>query len=99
MTVLVSQTHRRDTFLGGRLGYFLFFSFPGRGRGGWCPRRWLERRYFFKREGGGGGSEEEAREGEGRWGNVCGEGGGGAKYFFGGPKCPPSFIKQMLFNL
>ena len=32
-------------------------------------------------EGGGGGvSEEEAWEGEGRWGNVCGEG-GGAKYF------------------
>ena len=39
----------------------------------------------------GGFSEEEAREGEGCRGNVCGEGGGGAKYFFSGPKCPPSY--------
>ena len=38
----------------------------------------------------GGVFEEEAREGEGRWGHVCGEGGGAAKYFFWGPKCPPS---------
>ena len=39
--------------------------------------------------GGGGGSEEDAREGEGHQGE-CLWGGGGAKYFFSGPKCPPS---------
>ena len=42
-----------------------------------------------KREGGGVGSEAEAWEGEGRWGNVCAEG-GGSKYFFSGPKFPQS---------
>ena len=33
---------------------------------------------------GGGDSEEEAREGEGRRGSVCGEGGGGLNIFFRG---------------
>ena len=33
---------------------------------------------LIKNRGRGGAvSEEEAWEGEGRWGNVCGEGGGG----------------------
>ena len=76
--------------LGGRFGYFLFFSPRGRGRG--CPRRRDGGGRIFSgksQEGGlpvGGGGGARGREG------VCGEfgGGGGAKYFFSGPKCPPS---------
>ena len=45
-----------------------------------------------KNRGRGGGSEEEAREGEGRRGSVCGDG-GGAQYFFSGPKCPPRYSR------
>ena len=38
---------------------------------------------LIKNRGRGGGfSEEEAWEGKGRWGNVCGEGGGGLNIFF-----------------
>ena len=39
------------------------------------------------RGGGWFSEEEEAWEGEGRWGNVCGEGGGGLNFFFG-PEIP-----------
>ena len=65
-------------FLGGRFGFF-FFSVPGLGRGRRRPRRWPGAPAFYKnnRGSGGGVSEEEAWEGEGRWENVCGEGGGG----------------------
>ena len=70
--------------------YFYFFSARGGGRG--SPRR---------REQGGGStlnwkSQEGSPGGEGPRGRegVCGEigelGGGRAKYFFFGPKCPPS---------
>ena len=45
---------------------------------------------LIKNRGRGGGVPRRAWEGEGRWGHVCGEGGGGAKYFFSGPKFPPS---------
>ena len=38
--------------------------------------------------GGGGFPRRRRGRGTGRRGNVCGEG-GGAKYFFSGPKCPP----------
>ena len=57
-------------------------------------------RFLIKIEGGGGGSEEEAREGEGRRGNVYGEG-GGAKFFFSGPKCPPrkALVNAALFSI
>ena len=45
---------------------------------------------LVKIEGEGGQfSEEEAWEGEGRWGNICGEG-RGAKHFLSGPKFPPN---------
>ena len=43
---------------------------------------------FNKGRGGGGLSEEEAREGEGRLGNVCGEGAGGLIFFFFGAEMP-----------
>ena len=76
--------------LGGRFGYF-FFLFRGGGEGGGVRGGGRGVPFLFiKIEGGGGVSEEEeAREGEGRRGNVCGEG-GGAKYFFSGPKCAAS---------
>ena len=80
--------------LGGRFGYFLFFSARGRGRG--IPRR---------REGGGERFfTENPRRGVCRVGWGGGGGGGGrgaarvfarnlggeAKYFFSGLKFPPS---------
>ena len=79
--------------LGGRFGYFLFFSFSWAGeKGGASEEVAGGAGLLSKIEGGGGLSEEEARERKGRRGNVCGEGGGGAKYFFSGPKCPPSCL-------
>ena len=39
---------------------------------------------LIKNRGRGGLSEEEAQEGEGRRGNVCGQGGGGDTFFFRG---------------
>ena len=75
--------------LGGRFGYFLFFSVPGRGGGRRRPRRWPGAGLFIKkyREGGGfrgggaGGGRAPGRMSVGRE--------GGSKYFFSGPKCPP----------
>ena len=75
--------------LGGRLGYS-YFSAWGRGRG--SPRRW---------EGAGGELFIESPRGggvlPGGWGRggeqpkrFCGEVGGGANFFFPGPKFPPS---------
>ena len=68
---------------------FYFFSARGGGRGsprppgGGC-------RFLIENPRGGGGLQEWPRGREG----VCGKlgilGGGGAKYFFSGPKCPPS---------
>ena len=56
-----------------------FFLLQDRGEGGRKRlRRWPE----------GRGNDEEARQGEGRRGIFVG--GEGAKYFFSGPKCPPS---------
>ena len=64
--------------------------------------------------GGGGGrlllkitGEGVLQEGEGPrgWEVVCGElgnfrrGGGGAKYFFSGPKCPPSNNRAFFLSL
>ena len=76
--------------LGGRFGYFLFFSCSGRGKG------------ESEAQGGGGGLDsllkipqagEGLQEGEGRGGGRVSAAnwgiGGGAKYFLSGPKCPP----------
>ena len=54
---------------------FYFFSVRGRGKRRRRPRRWPGGRFSLKIEGGGF-CEEESWEGEGRWGHVCGEGGG-----------------------
>ena len=49
----------------------------------------------IKNRGRGGGFREGGVGGErARWGNVCGERGGGAKYFFSGPKFPPSLSQE-----
>ena len=68
-------------------GHFRFFFCSGEGKGG--ARR---------REGGGRALYEKSQEGDlpGRWGEgagVCWEfgAGGRAKYFYSGPKFPPSF--------
>ena len=76
------------TKLGGRFGYFLIFS----GRGGEgefeVPGRGVGLGFSLKIPGGGGGCFQEGEGPEG----VCGKSGkfgGGAKYFFSGPKRPP----------
>ena len=68
--------------LGGRFGYFLFFLLGG-GEGG-----------SSRRQGGGGGGFfiQSPRRGCRREGVWEFGGGGGAKYFFSGPKCPPSCV-------
>ena len=78
----------KQAHLGGRFAYFLLFFFcSGEGKG-------------ESEEPGGGGrfSIENPRRGGGclpsGWGRAEGVfagnlGGGGAKYFFAGPKCPP----------
>ena len=81
--------------LGGRSGYFLFFSARGRGRG--SPGRtgtggWGFRFFLLKIPGGGVFQERVMG-----WGGATGPGGclqgdlvgGGGKYFFSGPKGPP----------
>ena len=94
-----SKLMENKLLLGGRFGYFLFFLL-GEGEGGVSSRRQEGGGSIFignPRKGGGGFlEEEEEEEEEGPRGReaVCGElgslgGGGGAKDFFSGPKCPP----------
>ena len=71
---------------------FYFFLFRGAGEGGGVRGGGRGGLFFIKIEGGGGVPGEEAREGEGRRGNVCGE--GGARYFFSAPKCPPRDVEN-----
>ena len=62
----------------------IFFIFSARGRGRGSSRR-QEGRFSLKIPGGGG-----VRGGRGAGRAPAGNfGGGGAKYFFSGPKCPP----------
>ena len=62
--------------LGGRFGYFYFFC-SGAEEKEEASEEVVRGSVLMKnRVKGGGFSEEEAWEGEGRWGNVCGEGGG-----------------------
>ena len=79
-------------YLGGRFGYFLFFFCSGRGNGesevpggggGVC---------FLIESPKGGVSRTGGADGpEGCLQPVGGFGRGLAKYFFSGPKCPPSY--------
>ena len=81
--------------LGGRFGYFYFFLFWAGGKEEASEEVAGGGSVLIKIEGGGGVSEEEAREGEWRRGNFCGEG-GGAKYFFSGPKRPPRIAYEAI---
>ena len=81
------------SLLGGRFGYFLFFSVRGGGRGVRGARGgWEGIGCLLKIPEGGGGGVSPGGGGAGRvsaanWGILRG---GGAKYFFSGPKRPPS---------
>ena len=79
------------SFLGGRFGYiFNFFSARGGGRG--SPRRREGGVRFLLKIPGGGGLQEGRPRGRRASAAHLGIGrGGGAKYFFSGPKCPASF--------
>ena len=81
-------------FLGGRFGYFLFFLLWGGEGGVRDGRRGAGFGFLLEIPGGGEGLQERGGGGaEGLGGCLCGIGGGGLKkYFFGGPKCPPSFF-------
>ena len=73
--------------LGGRFGYFLFFSARGRGRGS-ARRREGGGDFLLKIPGGEVSRAGGSRGARGREG-VCGEfGGRGAKYFFFGAEIP-----------
>ena len=78
--------------LGGHFGYFLIFSALGGGRGSPRSREGGGLIFIENPRRGGGGFLQEGEGLRGREG-VCGElgnlGGGGAKYFFSGPECPP----------
>ena len=86
-----------DHLLGGRFGYFLFFSAPGRGKGGvWGAGGGGGSVFYWKSQEGGGGG----REGPRGWGGVCGEsgnflGGGGGKYFFFGAEMSSKHVLQI----
>ena len=79
--------------LGGRFGYFLFFLLRGEEGGVRGEREGGGSAFSLKIPGGGGVPGEGGRGRGGREG-VCREFGGicwwGGKYFFSGPKCPPS---------
>ena len=79
---------------------FLFFSARGRGRG--SPRRGEGKGAIFygkSQEGGGGLPGRWGRVGKGPGGCLLGIwGGGGAKHFFSGPKCPLEMFNPDLQN-
>ena len=94
--LLEKGSNHKSPFLGGRFGYFLFFS--ARGGGGGSSRR-QERgggRFLIENPRRGGGVSRRGRGFPGglfgaNWGFL---GGGGAKYFFSGPKRPPRFSRD-----
>ena len=73
--------------LGGRFGYFFFGS--GAGKGGEASEEAAGGGGSIKIEGGGGVRGGGVGGGRALEGMSVGRGGGGAKYFFSGPKCPP----------
>ena len=70
--------------------YFFFCSGRGKGESEAAGRGGVDFALKIPEGGGSPGGAEGSRGREG----VCGQlgiwGGGGAKYFFSGPKCPPS---------
>ena len=98
--LMEGSDHLTECSLGGRFGYFLFFSARGGGKGNPRRREGGGVRFLLKIPGGGGGLEE----GEGPRGRegVCGElgnlGGGGAKYFFFGAEMSTKFSNYETFT-
>ena len=87
----------RDPFLVDVSDIFYFLSARGGRRGSPRRREGGHRVFFFlvKIPGGRGGPfQTRGAEGPGGFLRRIGEfgGGGGAKYFFSGPKCPPSLV-------
>ena len=76
------------TALGGRFGYFLFFLLGG-GEGGVQGAGRGGREIFYGKSQEAGGVSRVGGGWGGDGSGVCGEFGGGAKYFFSGPKFPP----------
>ena len=75
--------------LGGRFGYFLFFSVRGRGRGSPSRERRGGVRFLLKIPGGGGGFSGQMRVGGRVAGRVfAGNWGGGLNIFFFGAEIP-----------
>ena len=69
-----------------------YFFLLGEGKGESRRRRAVGDWFFIEKPRRGGASRTGGAEGPGGCLQRIGEfgGGGGAKYFFGGPKCPPS---------
>ena len=53
---------------------------------------------FLLKMTGGRGLPRGGGEGRGGREGVCGAIGGGAKYFFSGPKCPPSYLYRINYH-
>ena len=82
-----NEVLKLDIFQAGRFGYFLFFFLLGEGEGESEAPGGVGDRLFIenpRRRGGGGGAA--GAEGPG---GCLRRIGGGAKYFFSGPKRPP----------
>ena len=84
----------RKPLLGGRFGFFFFFLFGGGGKGGRVRGGCRGVGFLLKLEGGGGGFRGGV-VGGGRAPGECLWGGGGAKFFFSGPKCPPRLFPKL----
>ena len=85
------KPHKKGIFLGGRVGYFLFFFLLGKGEGGVRGARRGGIHFLLKIPGGGGFSRRgrgAGRVSAANLGNL--EGGGGQFFFFSAPKGPPS---------
>ena len=106
LTEFFRRTHRvcPKTQLGGRLGYFLFFSARGRGKGVRGAGREGGGRFALKIPGGGGGLQKGGglQEGEGpRLGGCLREiwgGGGGVNIFFCGAEIPTKLARLSEFQ-
>ena len=91
----MSEARQKIHSLGGRFEYLYFFLFWGGGRGKEASEEGGQgKRFLIKNRGRGGGFPRRRHwRGKGARGMSMKRGGGAAKYFFSGPKCPPSSAK------
>ena len=92
MALVFADSYR----LGGRFGYFLFFFVLGEGKGGVRGAGMGGSVFIENPRRGGSPAQEGPRGREGVRGKLGNLGGVGAKYFFSGPKCPPSRFSLFL---